>query len=192
MEPKGVGVLGVGRAGGCELLCSFSGKELVVFGTTIRQLQGDVQQRLVFRAQVKLGTICSVSVPFTWSYSLSVSVSLYLSLSLSLSLCVSFSVSPVSVSVSVSLSLFVRDLSRQTFTATSLLQEIWHTQKSWLLLWVPFFCAAHLFRLILILMFATGRGPGLLDRDSFFRQWFSLWNKWYWGKKKNLNAGHTL
>ena len=36
----------------CGYLSFYLGDELVVFGAIVRQLQGDVQQRLVFRAQV--------------------------------------------------------------------------------------------------------------------------------------------
>ena len=34
------------------MLSLFAGQELAVFGTVVRQLLGDAQQRIVFRAQV--------------------------------------------------------------------------------------------------------------------------------------------
>ena len=56
VEPKGVCVCAcvfrVEVVGMCGYLCFYLGDELVVFGMVVRQLQGDVQQRLVFRAQV--------------------------------------------------------------------------------------------------------------------------------------------
>ena len=42
------------------LLCVISGQELAVFGTVVRQLLGDAQQRIVFRAQVSSsGFVCN-------------------------------------------------------------------------------------------------------------------------------------